>query len=1436
MEANSVVDGGVKEMSDSQLVPTPPPPPQPPASNGDGGGVQPSLMVPAMGRGEMSGVKRKRGRPPRNMAANSVTVVKRKREEEEEEDVCFICFDGGDLVLCDRKGCPKAYHPPCIKRDESFFRSKAKWNCGWHICSVCQKASHYMCYTCTYSLCRGCIKVAEIYCVRGEKGFCTTCMRTIKLIEKIEPDNNETVQVDFDDKGSWEYLFKVYWIFLKEKLSLSVNELIQAKNPWRGAGNVVCNGELSDKLHDANGGNNHSSNSSINHMETTISKRRKPRKQQKLPEKVMFFGTGKRLGGERQLLPGEIEWATKELLEFVAHMKNGDTSILSQFDVQALLLDYIKRNNLRDPRRKSQIICDTRLTKLFGKSRVGHFEMLKLLEYHFLVKEESQADNIIQGGVGNSVTFQFETDGKSDNSLMVGKDKRRKTRKKDNEARIQINPDEYAAIDVHNINLIYVWRNLLENLIDDSEKLPEKVVGSIVRIRVTCADQNQDVYRLVQVVGTKKTAIPYKTGNKTTDFMLEILNLDKTEVITIDAISNQEFSEVIIGMAPYWSSALADRKCCGGIWTNYYLCSSTFLDNTEECRRLRQSIKCGLVNSLTVGKILEKARALQSVKVYDWLEAEKLRLNHLRDRASEKGECIEKLQLLDTPQEQQRRLNEIPEVHADPKMNPSYESEEEVEKLDSTIKEFVGQKIPGFGRKVGDSVSSQSTGGGPKILAGSRVQGSLFHTGNDETASRTNGNLNQYPWNQHRDSSVSNLMETSKNPVDTPDSRNCIWYDQAAVTSGSFSGEASESLRASTSVGNATSTTECETEKLWYYKDPSGKIQGPFSMVQLRKWSENGFFPPDLRIWKITEKQDNAVLLTDTMLQQLCKSPPILKNHLQVQEIDVASKMKESSWLGGWDGSNNENWVASKEKSADCNIKCSEAIENSGNINKIMKLEESQSSSLTRPADTDSKDRQTVEPSLGWDSLGSNSNSSSQRPVDNLHPSLMSGNESVVPQENEGQLAESGNAGENHGNGNTLASTEGLMGQPTGENGATIALAENVSSQGHDSSSSLVSVTVSSDTPEKNSEIDFPDLHSPTPRPVIEDCTDQATENKGTLPSQIPGQSSSPVWSGASPTSHPASNTSGWQAVLEEADDSNFLGVEEESVSNLLKSLADAIDALDSPLSYDLPETSKPDCFSSMEGTSSTPPVSGKSDVLSSTGDLQIPSQTVVTDDVRGVSPVEVNDPQKWSGVHSSTSPEEDGKVRPNIVVNHWEGEKNVQPQMPSSSGLDITWSSPFDVKDTGWCSAPLNANLGWEAPAPDNLHISSPSNFASTGNANASWAASGRSSNTWQHQPKHIGGRYPSQPHRDRAFQSGSSGFGRDRPSWNRQSSFNGRGGNFSRPPPKGQRGCKVGQESTYNQVPNIQSRARRPSYRNLEGLGWVGPGWAIIGPYKNS
>lgn len=46
-----------------------------------------------------------------------------KNEGEAEPDECAECGDGGKLILCD--GCPKAYHPECVRSVVSASRPKA---------------------------------------------------------------------------------------------------------------------------------------------------------------------------------------------------------------------------------------------------------------------------------------------------------------------------------------------------------------------------------------------------------------------------------------------------------------------------------------------------------------------------------------------------------------------------------------------------------------------------------------------------------------------------------------------------------------------------------------------------------------------------------------------------------------------------------------------------------------------------------------------------------------------------------------------------------------------------------------------------------------------------------------------------------------------------------------------------------------------------------------------------------------------------------------------------------------------------------------------------------------------------------------------------------------------------------------------------------------
>ncbi|XP_036618945.1 LOW QUALITY PROTEIN: histone-lysine N-methyltransferase NSD2 [Trichosurus vulpecula] len=71
--------------------------------------------------------------------------------KKESEDDCFRCGDGGQLVLCDRKCCTKAYHLSCL---DLVKRPFGKWECPWHHCDVCGKPSVSFCHFCPNSFCK----------------------------------------------------------------------------------------------------------------------------------------------------------------------------------------------------------------------------------------------------------------------------------------------------------------------------------------------------------------------------------------------------------------------------------------------------------------------------------------------------------------------------------------------------------------------------------------------------------------------------------------------------------------------------------------------------------------------------------------------------------------------------------------------------------------------------------------------------------------------------------------------------------------------------------------------------------------------------------------------------------------------------------------------------------------------------------------------------------------------------------------------------------------------------------------------------------------------------------------------------------------------------------------------------------------------------------
>ncbi|XP_057766129.1 zinc finger CCCH domain-containing protein 44-like [Salvia miltiorrhiza] len=1456
------------------------------------GGVVSDLMaaaptpVSANGTGE----KRKRGRPPKGQLTAKPPPIKRVKVEDEEEDVCFICFDGGSLVLCDRKGCPKAYHPACIKRDEAFFKSKAKWNCGWHICSGCRKTSHYMCYTCTYSLCKGCTKDADFVSVRGNKGFCSTCMKTIMLIENKDQAANDSIQVDFDDKLSWEYLFKMYWVILKENLSLTLSELTQAKRPWKGVAAVTRKSRLNNAIPSAVGGDISMSYKNTEHLELnkphvemvqndalqtslssngnhveklnddtgehvpTYSKEtvkpnvsdeisiakatdkpdikegvHEPCIKKDLDDPCIVKDTYKPcIGNNTNSIETDrpaihsTEWASKDLLEFVKHMRNGDTSALSQFDVQTLLIDYVKRNNLWDPHQKSQIVCDQRLKNLFGKPRVDQVEMLKLLEFHFLVKEDTLKNLSIPARAVRSTANNLDADGKVNALPVPSNSRKRKMRKKNESGVAQLDLNEYAAIDVHNINLIYLRRNLMESLTENRESFNDKVIGSIVRIKISADDQKPEVHRLVQVIGTSKAAEPYKIGNKTADVMLEVLNLDRKEVVSVDAISNEEFTE-------------------------------------DECKWLRQSIRCGLVKQFTVDEVKKKASALQSVRVDDWLEAEILRLNHLRvGRKGIKKELrknADRLKLLKSPEERQRRISEVPEIHADPTMNPNYESEEDIRSSDHSKKDdYAGPSYSPFPRTDWESISSNNRG---KEEHSVEVQAIIM---------------------EKTDASVSNDWEKHTNQIDIDSSPSGGKNDQAMERS------QLETSTAIASIGNSQPADNIETEKLWHYRDPNSKIQGPFSMMQLRKCNTTGLFPHDMRIWTNHEQYD-SLLLTDALNGKLYAAPDMSHK--------ASSSSQENGPTGGVVLSEGTNVTTGDAKQTEM-TGCSSSGVLPDTVARPVKADESGSSGWPRcwdllkdgnpsadgvqirdllpPSNPETRDEHLTDRGRESDELltSPNGEKNAAGPTQNPMPS---GEElRTQPKDDDRKSSEGNLRSLNIDLSSTILEPVPVL-APVSKSPVSSKQAENIDVLDLLSPTSKTEnqQSVSADIPAQGSS--FLELLSPAPRSNNEDQAAPETDIKHSGFMNLPMPNSGPGWIGASSlgiggvqlpdvadewcgysqtparppiqewdsglvsasasrppevtgenadatapdahhlthasSSHPPSNGPNWLAIMNEPIE--FVALGEDSVSDLLAEV-DAMEsrgALPSPTSAikfarELLEDCKDDCFSSIEDFSPTPELR-KSDALSSTSDVHLTSQSSAPCRQNGMSPVDAFDFFRRPSVNSSASSE--GETSAPVHSGdagsefHPGAAPNNSIQEMVGAGAAMVPGPGSDATDPGWGQMQGNINLV-TVQGNVNLVLGGP---AAQGMANLGWGANQapnwanpnsirsprNGSLPWDGQRKYGGERFNC-PREWGGYQGSEPGFGggRGRPPWGRQSY--GGGGGYSRPLPKGQRVCK--------------------------------------------
>ncbi|KAK4788015.1 hypothetical protein SAY86_019334 [Trapa natans] len=570
----------------------------------------------------------------------------KKGSLKETDDWCFVCKDGGDMFLCDHRGCVKVYHAMCVGRDESL-KTEKHWVCERHTCFLCHKSAKFYCFCCPNAVCGCCNSAAEFARVKGNGGFCNECVKLLLHIEEKADYNADKVMLNFNDGDTHEFLFKEYWEFTKQREDLTLEDVyyadacLQKRVPVeifygketnesssesdedytvkrargkRSHESVAESGEV-DQLKRLRGKQIHESASESDECEA-----KKQRSRGRLSSKKFQEFEG---------------WGSKPLICFLNSIGEDTAKELSRFDVDSIISRYIEEKGLRDQRKRRMVCCDDKLYAIFRKKRINRNTIFHLLAPHF-------EDMVVHSDEDEKVDDHRTLDEKGGKkAIRAGREGTSSDSKQKSKLEVVQHVEDapqscFAAINVNNLKLVYLRRSFVEELFKQPHTAEGKIVGSFVKVK---RDQTYQLFKsshqLLKVIGLKQEATA--TNNK------EILLLVSSmcNPISINMLSDSDIFE-------------------------------------EECEDLRERVKIGNFEKLIVEELQQKAGSLHEVITKLTIEKEIVMLQHLIDQANEKGwrrekyMYLDKIALLKTPAEQERRLKQVPKVIPEvPKLKPT---------------------------------------------------------------------------------------------------------------------------------------------------------------------------------------------------------------------------------------------------------------------------------------------------------------------------------------------------------------------------------------------------------------------------------------------------------------------------------------------------------------------------------------------------------------------------------------------------------------------------------------------------------------------------------------------------------------------------------------------------------------------------------------------
>ncbi|XP_030522330.1 uncharacterized protein At5g08430 [Rhodamnia argentea] len=436
---------------------------------------------------------------------------KRKRDKyEESDDWCFVCKDGGELILCDHKECSKVYHSDCVGKDDSLMQTGQFWTCDRHSCFICRKTTKYYCFCCPNAICGRCDSAAEFASVRGNGGFCHECLKLILLMEENVDYDSDGNKLDFKDRDTYECLFKEYWEIIKEKEGLTLDHVYSA--------DIL--------LKKGKGGKQSSSSAKLSDSEEIFES------SSESDEDCSRKKSARKVKGS---ITTEFEgWGSKTLIHFLKSIGEDTTKQLSRWRVDSIISNYIKEKQLFHPQKKKKVICDERLYSVFRKKTLHKNQIYFLLERHLNevleLSDEEESDN----------ACDLQETKRSDSVACKHQRTSSNNRKpKEKEVVLRVRESCFASINEANIKLIYLRRSLIQELLKQSDSFEDKVVGSFVKVKTDPRDYlHKRPYQLLQVTGIKRTST---TDNLNREIILQVLDMPSD--VNLPMLSDADLTE-----------------------------------------------------------------------------------------------------------------------------------------------------------------------------------------------------------------------------------------------------------------------------------------------------------------------------------------------------------------------------------------------------------------------------------------------------------------------------------------------------------------------------------------------------------------------------------------------------------------------------------------------------------------------------------------------------------------------------------------------------------------------------------------------------------------------------------------------------------------------------------------------------------------------------